>query len=252
MIVGRALQIFSVAGIPEIVEGADLASVFADALAAGGIRSEAGDVFVVAQKVVSKAEGTIVNLGEVTPSDKAATWAKLYGKDAATVEVVFRESTRIVRMERGVIIAETRHGFICANAGVDSSNVPLGYVTLLPRDPDASAARLRDALTSRLGHTLGVIIADTFGRPWREGVVNVAIGIAGLQALDDWRGRSDRFGRRMHSTIVAVADEIASAAELVMGKTNGTPLAIVRGAAEWAGDGSAAALVRPAVMDMFR
>jgi coenzyme F420-0:L-glutamate ligase / coenzyme F420-1:gamma-L-glutamate ligase len=252
LIVGRALQIFAVPGVPEIVEGADLAAAFAEALRAAGIATEAGDVFVVAQKVVSKAEGAIVNLADVTPSDRAAAWAHTYDKDAATVEVVLRESKRIVRMERGVIISETAHGFVCANAGVDSSNVPPGYVTLLPRDPDASAARLCETMTSRLGHPVAVIVADTFGRPWREGVVNVAIGVAGVQPLDDWRGRPDRFGRRMHSTIVAVADEIASAAELVMGKTNGTPLAVVRGVAQWAGDGSAAALVRPAAMDMFR
>lgn len=252
MIVGRALQIFAVPGIPEIVEGADLAAILADALAAARMATEAGDVFVVAQKVVSKAEGAVVRLADVTPSDRAAAWASAHGKDAATVEIVLRESTRIVRMERGVIISETRHGFVCANAGVDSSNVPPGHVTLLPRDPDASASRLRDAMMSRLGHAAAVIVADTFGRPWREGVVNVAIGIAGLQPLDDWRGRSDRFGRRMHSTIVAVADEIASAAELVMGKTMGTPLAVVRGAAQWTGNGSAASLVRPATMDMFR
>jgi coenzyme F420-0:L-glutamate ligase/coenzyme F420-1:gamma-L-glutamate ligase len=250
--VGGVLQIFAVPGIPEIVDGADLAVTFVDALAAARITTEAGDVFVVAQKVVSKAEGAIVRLADVAPSDRAATWAKAHGKDAGTVEIVLRESKRIVRMERGVIISETRHGFICANAGVDASNVPLGYVTLLPRDPDGSASRLRDALMSRFGHDAAVIVADTFGRPWREGVVNVAIGVAGLQPLDDWRGRSDRFGRRMHSTIVAVADEIASAAELVMGKTKGTPLAIVRGAGEWIGSGSAAALVRPAAMDMFR
>jgi coenzyme F420-0:L-glutamate ligase/coenzyme F420-1:gamma-L-glutamate ligase len=179
-------------------------------------------------------------------------WAAEHHKDAALVEVILREARRIVRMDRGITIAETRHGFVCANAGVDASNVPPGTVTLLPRDPDASAQRIRTALISRFGTTVAVIVADTFGRPWREGVVNVALGVAGLRSLDDCRGRLDAFGRRLQTTVVAVADEIASAAELVMGKTAQVPVAIVRGAAEWAGDGSGAALVRPAERDLFR
>jgi coenzyme F420-0:L-glutamate ligase/coenzyme F420-1:gamma-L-glutamate ligase len=165
---------------------------------------------------------------------------------------VLRESRRIVRMERGVLISETKHGFVCANAGVDSSNVPHGCVTLLPNDPDASAECLRRAFGVRFGVPVAVVIADSFGRPWREGVVNVALGVAGLRPLVDWRGKADTFGRRLQSTVVAVADEIASAAELVMGKTARTPAAIVRGAAEWIGAGEASLLIRPPEMDLFR
>lgn len=207
---------------------------------------------VVAQKIVSKAEGAVVALADVTPSPLAAAWAREHGRDAAATEVVLRESRRIVRMERGIVIAETRHGFVCANAGVDASNVPSGYVTVLPRDPDASAARVCDALAARFGGPLGVIVADTFGRPWREGVVNVALGVAGLKPLVDWRGEVDRFGRRLQTTIVAVADEIAAAAELVMGKNAGHPVAVVRGAAEWLGAGDGRALIRDRSLDMFR
>jgi coenzyme F420-0:L-glutamate ligase/coenzyme F420-1:gamma-L-glutamate ligase len=188
----------------------------------------------------------------VTPSPQAEQWAATYGKDARVVEVILRESRRIVRMERGVIIAETHHGFVCANAGVDTSNVPTGFVTLLPHDPDASAARLRGALSERFGRAVGVIVSDSFGRPWREGVVNVALGVAGLRPLADYRGCHDGFGRRLESTVMAVADELASAAELVMRKTTGTPVAIVRGAAEWSGEGSGQMLVRDQSRDLFR
>ena len=246
------LQVFAVAGIPEITQGTDLAELIADALARAGRTIEAGDVIVVAQKVVSKAEGAIVALADVEPSPAAVAWAAAHGRDPAVMEIVLRESRRIVRMDHGVVIAETAHGYVCANAGVDASNVPAGYVTVLPRDPDASAASLRDALMQRFGHDVAVVVADTFGRPWREGVVNVALGVAGLAPLDDWRNRTDRFGRRLQSTIVAVADEIASAAELVMGKSDGHPVAIVRGAAEWLGAGSGAMLVRARATDMFR
>jgi len=157
-----------------------------------------------------------------------------------------------VRMDRGVLIAETRHGFVCANAGVDASNVPAGWVTVLPRDPDASARRLRDALCAALGCAVGVIVADTFGRPWREGFVNVALGVAGLQPLIDYRGRADQFGRPLESTIVALADEIAAAAEIVMRKADRIPVAIVRGVAEWAGPGAGTQLLRDPSQDMFR
>jgi coenzyme F420-0:L-glutamate ligase/coenzyme F420-1:gamma-L-glutamate ligase len=165
---------------------------------------------------------------------------------------VLRQSRRIVRMDRDVIISETLHGFVCANAGVDASNVPSGFVTLLPRDPDQSATRLQNGLMARFGCPIAVIISDTFGRPWREGVVNVAIGLAGLQPLLDCRGTRDIHGRTLHSTVINVADELASAAELVMGKTAHTPVAVVRGAAEWLGPGMGAMLLRPASSDLFR
>lgn len=252
MIVPTRLEILAVPGMPEVTEGTDLAAAIATALDQAAIAPRHGDVLVVAQKVVSKAEGAVVRLADVKPSDRAAAWAQTHGKDAAAVEVVLREANRIVRMERGVVIAETRHGFICANAGVDASNVSPGQVTLLPHDPDRSAARLCRDLSERFRCPLAIVIADTFGRPWREGAVNVAVGVAGLRPLDDWRGRPDAFGRRLQSTVIAVADEIAGAAELVMGKTAGTPVALVRGADEWIGEGTAAALVRPASMDLFR
>ena len=246
------LHVFAVPGIPEITRGADPGNVIGEAVVRAHLQVQAGDVFVVAQKLVSKAEGALIALAEITPSALAKEWAALYGKDAAFVEVVLRESRRLVRMDRGIIIAETRHGFVCANAGVDASNVPAGYVTILPRDPDASAARLRDALVSHLGFPVAIIVSDTFGRPWREGVVNVAIGVAGLRPLEDCRGRSDAFGRPLQSTMIAIADELASAAELVMTKTAQVPVAIVRGAIEWAGDGDASKLIRPPAMDLFR
>jgi len=246
------IHVFAVPGLPEITRDADLGSLIAGAVRKTGRAVEVGDVFVVAQKIVSKAEGAIVRLETVDASPVAGEWAAAYEKDPRLVEVVLRESRRIVRMSHGVIIAETRHGFVCANAGVDTSNVPPGFATLLPRDPDASAARLRDALIDELGFPVAVIVSDTFGRPWREGVVNVAIGVAGLRPLLDYRGCVDSFGTRLQSTVMAIADELAGAAELVMRKATGIPVAIVRGAAEWAGDGTAQMLVRDASRDLFR
>jgi coenzyme F420-0:L-glutamate ligase / coenzyme F420-1:gamma-L-glutamate ligase len=249
------LHVFAVRGIPEVVSGADLGRLIADAVEAGGDDRRAvheGDVFVVAQKIVSKAEGALVRLDGVVPSALASEWATANGKDPRVVEVIFGASRRIVRMDRGVLIAETHHGFVCANAGVDASNVPAGWVTLLPRDPDGSAERLRTALADAFGCPVGVVVADTFGRAWREGVVNVAIGVAGLQPLVDYRGCIDPYGRRLESTVVALADQIAGAAEIVMRKTARMPVAIVRGAAEWAGQGNARMLVRDAAKDLFR
>jgi coenzyme F420-0:L-glutamate ligase/coenzyme F420-1:gamma-L-glutamate ligase len=249
------LHVFPVLGLPDVAAGDDIARSVVDAIDAGGTagrRVEPGDVFVVAQKIVSKAEDAVVRLEDVEPSALAREWAASHAKDPRVVEVVLRESKRIVRMDRGVLIAETRHGFVCANAGVDASNVRSGSVTVLPRDPDASAHRLRDALSAALGCPIGVIVADTFGRPWREGFVNVALGVAGLQPLIDYRGRSDQFGRPLESTIVALADEIAAAAEIVMRKAARIPVAIVRGVAEWAGDGAGSQLLRDPSQDMFR
>ena len=168
------------------------------------------------------------------------------------VEVILRESQRIVRMDRGILIVETRHGFVCANAGVDASNVEPGFVTILPADPDASAERLRTTLSAAVGCPVAVIVSDTFGRAWREGVINVAIGVAGLRPLLDYRGSTDSYGRPLTSTIIALADELAGAAEIVTRKSAGTPVAIVRGAAEWAGDGHGRMLVRDASHDLFR
>ena len=246
------LHIFSVPGIPEVAPGADLGALVAGAVRRTGRTAEGGDVFVVAQKVVSKAEGARVRLDDVTPSPLAHTWAAAHGLDPRVVEVVLSESRRIVRMDRGILIAETRHGFVCANAGVDASNVAQGFVTVLPRDPDGSAEGLRVSLSKAFGCAVSTIVSDTFGRPWREGFVNVALGVAGLRPLIDYRGCVDPYGRRLQATIIALADELAGAAEVVMGKTAGAPVAIVRGAAEWTGNGSGQMLVREASRDMFR
>jgi coenzyme F420-0:L-glutamate ligase/coenzyme F420-1:gamma-L-glutamate ligase len=267
------LHIFAVPGIPDVTPGAELGALLAESVTRAGRAIEAGDVFVVAQKIVSKAEGALVRLDDVVPSPLAEQWAAAHGKDPRVVEVIFRESRRIVRMDRGVLIAETRHGFVCANAGVDASNVAPGFVTVLPRDPDASAERLRDALcratlsgspsestlsgsssdpASPFEPGCAVIISDTFGRPWREGAVNVAIGVAGLRPLIDYRGCVDPYGRPLQSTEMALADELAGAAEIVMRKTARTPVAVVRGAAEWSGEGSGRMLVRDAGRDLFR
>ena len=206
----------------------------------------------MAQKIVSKAEGALVRLDDVSPSPLAHEWGTAHGLDPRVVEVVLSEARRVVRMDRGILITETRHGFVCANAGVDASNVAQGFVTVLPRDPDGSAEGLRVGLSEALGCPVATIVSDTFGRPWREGFVNVALGVAGLQPLIDYRGCVDPYGRRLHATTIALADEIAGAAEIVMRKTAGMPVAIVRGAAEWAGDGSGRMLVREASRDMFR
>ena len=246
------LRVFAVPGIPDVVAGDDMARLIVDAARGGRHAIEAGDVFVVAQKIVSKAEGALVRLDEVDPSALARSWADAHGRDARTIEVVLRESRRIVRMDHGVLITETRHGFVCANAGVDASNVPDGWVTVLPRDPDASAERLRGALSEACACPVGVIVADTFGRPWREGVVNVALGVAGLRPFVDYRGCTDHYGRRLESTVIALADEIASAAEIVMRKAARLPVAVVRGAAEWSGPGNGQMLVRGAARDLFR
>ena len=243
------LHLFAVPGIPDVEPGDDIGALIAAAAARGGETIEAGDVVVVAQKIVSKAEGALVRLDEVAPSPRAAEWAAAWAKDPRVVEVVLRESRRIVRMERGILIAETQHGFICANAGVDASNVDRGFVTVLPRDPDQSAARIRAGIGRP---DIGVIVSDTFGRPWREGVLNVALGVAGLRPLLDYRGCRDPYGRELTSTVIAVADELAAAAELVMRKTARLPVAIVRGAAEWLGEGSGADRRRAAGQDLFR
>jgi coenzyme F420-0:L-glutamate ligase / coenzyme F420-1:gamma-L-glutamate ligase len=254
--VATDLRVFTLPGLPDVTPDADLAALIGGAARRTGRAVEPGDVFVVAQKIVSKAEGAVVRLDEVAPSPRAEQWAAAHGKDPRVIEVIFRESRRIVRMERGILIAETHHGFVCANAGVDASNVPPGFVTLLPRDPDASAERLRDSLCRAMlpgsPHGCAVIISDSFGRPWREGAVNVALGVAGLRPLLDYRGCLDPYGRRLESSVTALADELAGAAEIVMRKTARMPVAIVRGAGEWCGDGSGRQLVRDASRDLFR
>jgi coenzyme F420-0:L-glutamate ligase / coenzyme F420-1:gamma-L-glutamate ligase len=253
--VAQELFIFPLTGIRDVVAGDDLVQLIVDAARSqtGDQRAiQRGDVFVVAQKIVSKAENAVVRLDDVVPSTLAREWGTANGKDPRVVEIILRESRRIVRMDLGVLISETHQGFVCANAGVDASNVPKGWVTLLPRDPDASASRLSEGLSQAFGTPVSVIVADTFGRPWREGVVNVALGVAGLQPLIDYRGWADHYGRRLESTVVGLADEIASAAEIVMRKIARIPVAVVRGAAEWAGPGSGRMFLRDGSRDLFR
>ena len=251
------LEVVAVDGLGEIVPGDDLPALIADAVAANAdlLPLCDDDVLVVTQKVVSKAEGAIVDLTAVEPRPEAIAFAERWDRDPRQVEVVLREAKRIVRMANGVIITETPHGFVCANGGIDASNVgPASgnVVTLLPSDPDGSAAAIRTAIRERLGHDLPVIVSDSFGRPWRYGIVDVAIGVSGLQPLDDLRGQPDADGRVMRSTVRAVADELASAAELALGKTAGRPLALVRGAAFQRGDGRVADTLIPSEFDLFR
>ena len=211
---------------------------------------EDGDVVVLAQKVVSKAEGRIVRLADVEPSERALEIAE--DQDPRRIEVILREAARVVRVRQPLVIAETKHGFICASAGVDSSNAPEpDTVVLLPEEPDASAARIRSRLLELTGRDVAVLVTDSFGRPWRQGTVDVALGAAGLQVMLDLRGRRDRVGYELHATTIAVADEIASAAELVMGKLDGVPAAVVRGL-HLAGDARARDLVIPEERDLFR
>ena len=212
-----------------------------------------GDVVVVTHKVVSKAEGRLVDLATVEPSALAKGFAARYEKDPSQIEVVLRESKRIVRMDRGIIISETHQGFVCANAGVDASNVPGDEtVCLLPLDPDASARRLRDALASLAGGDLAVIVSDSFGRAWRHGITNVAIGVAGMEPLADYRGERDPYGYPLTASVLAVADEIAAAAELVMGKTKGIPVAVVRNYPYERGSGTGRDLLMEPERDLFR
>ena len=246
----KGLEVLGVDGFPEIRPGDDLNRLIRDAVA-GNLRT--GDVLVVTHKIVSKAEGRLVDLGTVEPSALASDYATRYGKDPRQIEVVFRESRRIVRMDRGIVISETHHGFVCANAGVDASNIPdEDVVCLLPVDPDASASRLRDALAENPGVEVAVVISDSFGRAWRHGITDVAIGVSGMDPVADYRGLDDPHGYPMEASVLAVADELAAAAELVMGKTDGVPVAIVRGYEYPRGEGTGEDLLMPPERDMFR
>ena len=249
-----SVTITGVGGLPEIDAGDDLGAMIARACETQGTPIADGDVVVVTQKVVSKAEGRVLDLSGVEPSAEAREFADAWDKDARAVEVVLREAVRVVRMESGVIVTETRHGFVCANSGVDASNVGRGgdWVVLLPLDPDASARRIRAALREAAGADAAVIVSDTFGRPWREGAANVAIGAAGIEPLADYRGQADDDGRELRSTVIAVADEIAGAAELAMGKLDRAPAAVVRGYAYARGESGVRPLIREAEKDLFR
>jgi len=249
------IAVIPVPGLPMIEPGAALGLLLGNAIDEARVGIKPQDVIVVCQKVVSKAEGAVVRLADVTPSELAERLAaQTQGKDPRAVEVVLRQTKRIVRNDHGHLIVETAHGWVCANAGVDESNgIADGVVTLLPEDADASAERLRASLADRFGVPLAVVITDTFGRPWREGLVEVAIGCAGMEPLLDLRGRADLQGRTLHHTVVALADEVAAAAGMVMEKDSGVAAAIVRGVRYTPGStGAAAALVRRPEFDLFR
>ncbi|RIK43851.1 MAG: coenzyme F420-0:L-glutamate ligase [Chloroflexi bacterium] len=247
------IRVYGLDGVPEVRPGDDLVSILVDALTASGLILEASDVLVVTHKIVSKAEGRLVDLATIEPSAFARDWAAQHEKDPRQVEVVLREATRIVRMSRGIMICETRHGLVCANAGVDASNVPGdSVVCLLPLDPDASAAHIRDGLRQRLGVAPAVIISDSFGRAWRKGIVNVAIGVAGMHPFADYRGVTDPYGYDLSVSGMAVADELDATAELLAGKTDARPVALIRGYAYPAGEGTARDIVMEPERDLFR
>jgi coenzyme F420-0:L-glutamate ligase/coenzyme F420-1:gamma-L-glutamate ligase len=248
------IELIGIPDLPLIERGDDLAAIIADALDRSGVRPVAHDVLVVAHKVVSKAEGRLIDLASVQVSERAARLAKETGKDPRLVEIILSESVRIVRSRPGLLIAEHRLGYVMANAGVDQSNVaPEGRVLLLPRDPDRSAEALRQQLSSRFGCALAVIINDSFGRAWRQGTVGIALGVAGLPALRDLRGEPDLFGRKLQVTIVGFADEIAAAASLIMGQAGeGLPVVLVRGLTWTEPSAPARSLLRPAAEDLFR
>jgi coenzyme F420-0:L-glutamate ligase / coenzyme F420-1:gamma-L-glutamate ligase len=256
-----SLRARSIAGLPELGAGDDLAALIVEALPDGEPRDD--QLLAIAQKAVSKSEGAVVRLDDVVPSERALELAAAapdaaheLAKDPRAVQVVLDETEQLLRAERGILICRTRHGFVCANAGVDASNAPEpGWLVLLPRDPDASARRIRGRLRELCGHAPAVLISDSFGRPWRHGQLDVAIGLAGMHALEDWRGRTDAAGRELHATWLAVADAAAAGADLVRGKASGEPVAIVEGLAQHITpeDGpGAVALLRARGEDLFR
>jgi len=248
----QALSIIGVPDFPEVAGGDCLGTLITSVLRSSTISVSHNDIFVIAQKIVSKAERRIVHLDKVRPSAMARAWGNAHDKDPRLIEIVLSQTRRIVRMERGNLIVENLQGFVCANAGVDSSNVSKGTVSLLPKDCDQSASRIREELEQEFGVALSVIIADTFGRPWRRGLVDVALGVSGLAPLLDYRGKQDSFGNVLKATLIAVADELASAAELVMGKTEGIPIALIRGFGYDVSSGCAQEMIRPAEEDLFR
>ena len=251
----RELRLIALPGIPEVQRSAALCELLLAAITRSGMRLQAGDILVLAQKIISKAEGRVVQLAAVTPSEQAQDLARMAGKDPRMVELMLRESRKVLRVKPGVIIVEHKLGFVMANAGIDQSNVPGGdaAVLLLPQDPDAFARKLRDELCATAGVDIGVLIIDSFGRAWRNGVSGTAIGVAGLPALIDLRGSKDREGRTLKVTQVAAADELAAAASLVMGQADeGTPAVLVRGFPYALRDSSVKELLRPEAEDLFR
>jgi len=244
--------IFPLTGLPEVSKGADLTGLVVASLRKRRITLKDNDVLVVKQKIVSKSEGRVVRLDRVSPGRRAKELAKRQGKDPRLVELMLREAVRVVREGHGVIITETKQGFVCANSGVDQSNVGRGMVALLPRNPDRSARRLRTSLEKETGKKIAVVVTDTFGRPWRLGQTDVAIGCSGIDPLVKYLGRKDRYGYSLRVTEPSVADEIAGAAELVIGKLKGIPAALVRGASYSRGEAGVRSMILPPSMDLFR
>lgn len=248
----RRLEFLGLEGLRQVRAGDSLGELICEACRQEEIHVSDEDVLVVAQKIVSKAEGRTLTLTGIKPSERALELARRLDKDPALVEVILSESREIIRIGGKALIVETHHGFICANAGVDQSNVGQNEVALLPRDPDGSARAIRSEIQRRTGKSPGVIISDSFGRPWRLGTVDVAVGVAGLKCVKDERGRLDGYGYQLKAAVAAIADEIAAAAELVMGKTDGVPVVIARGCKIEKEEGSVRELFRPAAEDLFR
>ena len=248
------IRAVGIEGLPEVQAGDDLAGQIIDAAAAQGTPIEDGDVVVVTQKIVSKAEGRVITIDEVEASPLAVAITEGHRRDPRHTEMILRESRRVVRMDRGVIISETYHGYICANAGIDASNIPGdNAICLLPVDPDASARRIRDTIRERLGVDAAVLVSDTFGRPWRNGAINVSIGVAGFNPVISYVGEFDPHGNELHTTTIAVADELAATAELVTGKLLGVPVALIKGYPyERMEDADSRAIVRDPDKDLFR
>jgi coenzyme F420-0:L-glutamate ligase / coenzyme F420-1:gamma-L-glutamate ligase len=250
---GRELRIIPVSFADEVRPGDSLIMKLLGALRASGLSLRAGDILLLKHKIVSKAEGRLVALDQIRPSAASIAWARRYKLDARVTQLAIKQSRRIVRREKGVLITQTRHGLVCANSGVDVSNVDGGrHALLLPEDPDASARRLHRGLKNNLHLSIPVIISDSFGRPWREGLTEAAIGVAGMKPLKDYRGRRDPYGCTLRASVDAIADELACAAGLVCGKLDSTPAAIIRGFPYRAGRGSARQMIRPAPQDLFR
>lgn len=248
----KRLEVIGVEGLGEVSEGNSLGQLICAACAKQGLAIADRDVLVVAHKVVSKAEGRVLLLNDIEPSQRAVELSQTLDKDPALVEVILRESRRVVRTGRNTIIVETHHGFVCANAGVDLSNVGPSRVALLPKDPDVSARRIRQEIREQTGVDPAVIISDSFGRPWRIGTVDVAVGISGMKASKDERGTRDRYGYELKAAVAAIADEIAAAAELAMGKSGDIPVVIVRGCEIEKEEGTVKELLRPEAEDLFR
>lgn len=252
MISSKSIEIIPITGMKEVSEGQRVGELIVEACKKGGFTLKNRDVIVVTHKIISKAEGRVLDLSTVTPGSFAKKAGPVLGKDPRLVEVILAESRRLVKMVRGLIIAETVYGFVCANAGVDQSNVDLGKIVLLPKRPDVSAKKIRERIRESMKADVAVIISDTFGRPWREGQVDVAIGLSGIEPFADYRGKTDQYGYHLKATVICVADELASAAELCMNKLDRVPVVVIRGYPYAQKEVSAKQLARKPARDLFR